>query len=286
MFVVAGATGRVGGETTHGLIRRGHKVRAVVRNVERAEPLTRKRVEVVPVDLFDVEALTAALTGASGAFLLLPTPAPDADFLATNDRLLAAMAAAVKRAKLPTLVVLSSIGAQHPSGTGPVVSLHHAEKTFAGLAKSVTFVRAASALESWGPVLLDAMDSGKLPFFGQPHLAFPQVGAHDVGEVAAQALEDHRPGNRVVEVAGAQNWSPDDVAAVLTSLLGQPIHAHGRPLGEEAAFLQHLGLTPQRAALMAERSEALSRGLLHFAHPHEVQRGATTLYDALAPLVA
>lgn len=286
MFVVVGATGRVGFQTVEGLIRRGHKVRALVRTVERAEPLARKRAEVVSLDLFDVEKLTAAFAGASGAFLLLPTPPPEVDFLATNDRLITVMVDAVKRAKVPSLVVLSSIGAQHPTGTGPIVSLHHAEKAFSGLAKSVTFVRAASPLELWAPLLLDALDTGKLPVFGQPHLSYAQVGAHDVGDACAQALEEHVAGTRFIEVAGTQNWSPEDVAAVLTSLLGQPIHAEARPAEGELAYLEHLGLSPSRAALMAERSKALGRGLLHFAHPHEVRRGTTSLYDAVAPLVA
>jgi uncharacterized protein YbjT (DUF2867 family) len=285
MLVVAGASGRIGGLTVEALIRRGHKVRALVRTRERAERLERMHAEVVCVDFFDTESLAKALKGATSAFLLLPTPPPEADFLATNELLVGSLTSAVKRAMLPALVLLSSVGAQHPTGTGPVVSLHHAEKALSRQAKSVTFLRAASALEWWAPLLLDAIDSGKLPFFGHIHRAFPQVGARDVAEAAALALEKSPPGTRTIEVAGAQNWSPEEVAHTLASLLGQSIHAEARAPEDEAAYLEHVGLSAARASLFAERSQALARGLLQFAHPHEVQRGNQSLFDALSALV-
>lgn len=286
MFAVAGASGRVGAMTAEGLNKRGQKVRALVRSAEKGEAFANKRAEVVVVDLLDTAALTKALTGVTGAFLFLPTPPPELDFFAANEAMTTSLVAAVKAAKLQTVVFLSSIGAQHPAGTGPIVALHHAEKALAGSAKSVTFLRAASALELWAPALLDALDTSKLPVFGHAHTAYPQVGAKDVGDAAAQALEEHVPGNRVVEVAGAQNWSPEDVAVVLTSLLKQQIHAVDRPPEEEAAYHEHLGLAPARAALMAERTRANVRGLLHFAHPHDVRRGVTPLFESVAPLVA
>jgi uncharacterized protein YbjT (DUF2867 family) len=286
MFAVAGASGRIGSMTVEGLIKRGQKVRALVRSAEKGEALAHKRAELVVLDLLDTEALTKALTGTTGAFLFLPTPPPEQDFFTANEKMVTSLVTAVKRSKVPTVVFLSSIGAQHPAGTGPIVALHHAEKALTGAAKSVTFLRAASPLELWAPVLLDAIDSGKLPFFGNPHAAFPQVGAKDVGDAAAHALEEHVPGTRFIEVAGVQNWSAEDVAVIMTSLLKQQIHAVERPADEEVAYQEHLGLVHARAGLMAERSKANGRGLLHFSHPYEVRRGTTPLFDALGPLVA
>jgi uncharacterized protein YbjT (DUF2867 family) len=272
--------------TTEGLNKRGQKVRALVQSPEKGEALAHKRAEIAVVDLLDTDALTKALTGLSGAFLFLPTPPPEEDFFAASEKMVASLSTAVKRSKLPTVVFLSSIGAQHPAGTGPIVALHHAEQALTGVAKSVTFLRAASPLELWAPVLLDAIDTGKLPFFGNPHAAFPQVGAKDVGDAAAHALEEHVAGTRFIEVSGVQNWSAEDVAVIMTSLLKQQIHAVERAADEEVSYHQHLGLLPARAALMAERSRANARGLLTFSHPYEVRRGTTPLFEALGPLVA
>ncbi len=285
MFAVAGASGRVGAKTAEGLLRRGQKVRALVRSAEKGEALSHRHAEITVLDLLDTDALTKALTGLTGAFFLVPAPPADRDYLEAADAMVQSFVTATKRAKLPTVVLLSSVGAQHPSGTGPIVAQHRAEKAFAGIAKSVTFLRAAEPLESWGPLLLDALDTGKLPFSGNLHSPFPQIGAKDVGDAAALALEEHIAGNRLVEVAGAQNWSVEDVAKVVTSLLNTQIHPVEITPEAEIAWLEKSGLPAARAALLAERTRAHARGLLHFAHPSAVRRGTTPLFDALATLV-
>lgn len=285
MFAVVGASGRVGAKTAEGLLRRGQKVRALVRSADKGEPLSHRHAEIAVVDLLDVDALAKALTGLTGAFFLIPTPPPESDLLAAADAFVQSFVAATRKAKVSSVVLLSSVGAQHPAGTGPIVALHRAEKAFAGIAKSVTFLRPAEPLEAWGPLLLDALDTGTLPFAGHVHTPFPQVGAKDVGEAAAQALEEHVAGTRFVEVAGAQNWSVEDVATVVTSLLKTKIQAVEVTPEQELERLGRAGLPPARAELLIERARAHARGLLHFAHPSDVRRGTTPLYDALATLV-
>jgi uncharacterized protein YbjT (DUF2867 family) len=253
MFAVAGASGRVGAKTVEGLLKRGQKVRALVRSAEKGEALAHKHAELSVLDLLDTPALTKALTGVAGAFFMLPTPAPEKDWFAACDAMVHSFVEASRQAKLPAVVLLSSVGAQHPANTGPIVALHRAEKALAGVAKSVTFLRPALALEEWGPLLLDALESGTLPFSGHAHQAFPQIGAADVGAFAAQLLEEHAPGQRFVEVAGAQNWSVEEVASTLSSLLKTPIRPKELSVDDEVAALEHAGLPHARAALMAER---------------------------------
>lgn len=287
MFAVAGAAGRTGAATATALIKRGQKVRVLVRGAEQGAPWSQhKHSEVAVLDLNDAAALGAALEGLTGVSLLLPPPPKEAtDYLEAQNSLLTSLVTAVKRSGVKRVAFLSSIGAQHPAGTGPIVSLNRAEKALKGIAPSVTFVRAASFLENWAPLFLDALEHGTLPSFGNPHIRFPQVGAADVGAAAALALEENVPGTRVIEVAGKENWSAEDIAVVLTSLLGTPIKAVEHPVDSEQAALERAGLSASFAALFAERSQALARGLLQFTHPHQVLRGSTSLFDALKALV-
>ena len=230
MFAVAGVSGRVGAATAEGLIRRGQKVRVLVRNEAQGEPWLRRHCEVAVVDLNDSAALAASLKGLTGAFLLLP-PSQAADPLAAQAEMLSKMVAGVKKATgLKSLAFLSSAGAQHPAGTGPIVSLYKAEKALTNIVPSVTFVRAAYFLENWVPSFMPALETGELPFFGHVHLKFSQVCAHDIGDAAAAALEEQVHGTRYIEVAGKENWSVEDVAAVLTSLLGTNIKAVELPV--------------------------------------------------------
>lgn len=275
MFAVAGVSGRTGAATAEALLKQGQKVRVLVRREEQGEPWLQRHAEVAVTDFSDTASLTRALEGMKGASLLLPPHEGHPDLL---DHL----ATAVKQSGLKRLTFLSAIGAQHPAGTGPIVELHRAEKLLAHV-PSVTFVRAAYFVENWVPQFLPALESGVLTFFGHVHLKFPQVCAHDVGVATANALVEEHKGARVLEVAGKESWSVEDVAEVVSSLLGTKVKAKELPVDHAKEGLLQMGLPEPRAAAMAELYQAMARGLLSFTHPHQVQHGTTSLYDALKP---
>jgi uncharacterized protein YbjT (DUF2867 family) len=285
MYAVAGVSGRTGAATAEALLKHGHKVRVLVRDAAQGEPWLKRHAEVAVVDLADAAALGKALTGMAGAYLLLPPDPHAPDLIAAHAALTERLVQAVRAAGLKSLVFLSSVGAQHPAGTGPVVALHRAEKALKGVTPSLTFLRASFFLENWAAGLMTALETGELRFFGPTHLKFPQVCAHDIGEAAAAALAASAPGTRVIELAGRENWSPEDVAGVLHSLLEAPVKAVSVPVEQTHAVLLAQGLPEDRAALMAELYQGLARGQLAFMHPQQLQRGTTTLYDALRPLV-
>lgn len=280
MYAVAGVSGRTGAATAEALLRQGQKVRVLVREEAQGEPWLRRHAEVAVLDLLDGPALTRALAGLQGAWLLLPPGMPVDDFIAR-------VVPAVKASGVKHVVFLSAVGAQHPQGTGPVVALHRAEKALKDAAPAVTFLRAAPFVEDWAEAFLEAMETGALPFYGHAHQKYPQACAHDVGEAAAKALVDppHGHAPRVLELAGRENWSPDEVAAVASSLLGTPIKAVSHPVESAKEALLAKGLPEAQAAERAEWYHALARGLLGFAHPKATVRGTTALYDALKPLV-
>lgn len=285
MFAVATAQGRTGAATAEALLKQGQKVRALVRTDAQAERWQRRHAEVAVLDLTDTAALTKALTGVTGAYLTLP-PNPRADdVLADRAAFVEKVAPAIRAAKLQRLVFLSCIGAQHPTGTGPTVALHRAEAALKDAAPTVTFLRAATFLENWGAELLPALESGELRFYGATHHKFPQVGAHDVGEAAAAALVDAHKGLKVIELAGKENWSADDIAVVFTSLLERPVKAVSLAPDAAKAALTADGASESWAALMTEWYQAHARNVIAFAHPHGFARGTTALYDALKPLM-
>lgn len=285
MYAVAGVSGRTGAATANALLKSGQKVRVLVRTEAQGEPWRHKHAEVAVVDLTDSAALAAALKGANGAYLLLPPNPTATDYLGASAAFLEKLIAGVKKSGLKKLLFLSSMGAQHPAGTGPVVALHRAEKALSGLLPSVTFLRPGYFLENWGASLLPALETSELTFFGSVHTKFPQVCAHDIGVAAANALVENFHGTRHLELGGKENWSVEDVAVVLTSLLGQQLKAVSLPVESARESLERLGMIPPQAALYAELYQGLARGLVAFAHPHGFQRGTTPLYESLKPLV-
>src|SRR6202789_3384471 len=80
MYLVMGITGKVGGATARHLLKHGKQVRALVRDREKAANWAAQGVELVVGDWNDATAITAALKGVEGAFVMLPAiwaPSPD-----------------------------------------------------------------------------------------------------------------------------------------------------------------------------------------------------------------
>jgi uncharacterized protein YbjT (DUF2867 family) len=285
MYVVAGVTGHTGAATAEALLAKGQKVRALVRSADKGEPWKRRGCEVALADLADPAALGKALEGSNGAFLLSPPNMGATDYLADRKAFLDKVFEGVKRGKPASVVFLSSIGAQHPAGTGPIVSLHRAEQALRGLAPSVTFVRAAYFVENAASVVPLAKAQGVLPHFGRTDVKFPQVCARDIGQAAADALTSAGTGMRVVELAGKEDWSMDDVAAALGKLLGKPVKAVSAPVEAAEAGLRQAGVPPEMARLYAEMYAGIAKGLVAWEKPGSLVRGTTPLEEALRPIV-
>ena len=77
--------------------------------------------------------------------MIPPNPA-STDPLGYSNRVSDAIAAAVQKAGTKNVVVLSSVGADKSSGTGPVVGLHHLEQKLNQISNAnVLYLRAATS---------------------------------------------------------------------------------------------------------------------------------------------
>jgi uncharacterized protein YbjT (DUF2867 family) len=187
-------------------------------------------------------------------------PRPTAkDVVAEQKRTADAIASAVRDAKVPHVVLLSSIGAQHEGGTGPIKPLHYAEHQLEVLTDAkLTFVRAAYFLENWAPVAA-AAKGGKLPTFIRPDVAIPMVATKDIGLVAARALADGPPARRVdiVELAGPKEWSPADIARAFAKVVGHEVEPEAAPFEAVVPAFTSFGLSKS----VAENFEEMYRGI-------------------------
>src|SRR5579859_2395310 len=120
MFVVAGVTGHVGSVVAQELLARKKPVRVLVRSAEKGSPWAKQGAEVAVVELEDEVALARSLAGATGFFVLLPPNYEAQDFFAKQRTTAESIAAAVHASAVPHVVLLSSVGAELPSGTGPI----------------------------------------------------------------------------------------------------------------------------------------------------------------------
>lgn len=285
MYAIAGATGRTGAAAAEALLAGGEPVRVVVRRQEAADAWRARGAEAAIADFLDAEAMTAALAGAAGAYLMTPPLATAADLLAERIPIEANMIAAVRANAVPHVVLLSSIGAHRGSGTGQIVGLHRMERKFAEAGIAHTALRAAYFMENWAAVLAPARANGTLPSFIAPTgLAVEHVSTGDIGRAAARALLDPVRGRRIVAVTGPRPVSPDDVAAALGAVLGQPIAAAPLPRAKWDDIWDGLGWSADRKRLYGEFFEGLNDGRVAYAGDEEMWRGTEEIGTVLEGL--
>jgi len=238
MFLVMGITGRVGGATAQHLLAQGEKVRAMVRDREKAANWAHQGVELVDGDWNDAAAVERALQGVEGAFVMLPAVwAPSPDFKEAKS-VIANYVEALAKAAPPRVVVLSSMGADRASGLGMITALSLLEQGFRHLTLPIACVRAGGFFENflYG---LHVAQGGTLPVYYNPtSRKSTMVATGDIGaEVATLLTGPAWSGHRVVELGSMV--SADEVAAQLGEVMQRDVKAFAIPrVGWPAAFEQ------------------------------------------------
>ncbi len=262
MYVIAGATGRVGSAAVTHLLDRGAPVRALTRSEESATRLRARGAEARIVTLDDRDSLTAALEGASGFFALLPFDLTVDDLDAHADRLIASIADAVTEAAVPHVVMLSSGGADLAAGTGPITGLHRLEQALTSTGTLLTALRPGHFQEKVAEVLDLAAESGTFPVFATTaDRPMPLVATADIGRIVAESLLSPAPTTERVDVLGPE-YSERQIASVLEAQLGRRLEVVTIPEEAWVPTLVETGLTPHIATALAELNSADELGRL------------------------
>ena len=128
MYAICGASGNTGSVAAMTLLALGKKVRVIGRDAHNLQTLVQKGAEAFVADMVDAAAMTKAFEGATAVYALIPPNMAVEDFRAYQGQLTDAVSKAVKDAGVKYVVLLSSIGGDQPSGTGPIVGLHEFEQ--------------------------------------------------------------------------------------------------------------------------------------------------------------
>lgn len=262
MHAIIGATGRTGRIAAETLRSWGLPVRAVVRSPDKAHDLAARGAEVVAADLDDEASLVEALRGATSLYFLTTPPFDAADPVAVAIARGERVVRAAKAAGVGHVVLLSSVGAQHPEGTGPIRSLHAVEEALKASGLPSTFLRAGYFAQNWEQVAAPATSDGVLPTFLLAGVPLPTVDVRDIGRVAAELLAEGPRGVRVVELAGPSDPTPEQVAAAFADATGRSVQLAAYPAQAAEGALAQQGLPGPIAAMYAEMYRGIASGLV------------------------
>ena len=285
MFVVVGATGNTGSAVADTLLSRKQPVRIVARSADKGAAWKAKGAEIAVASLDDVSALAKAFEGARGLYLLVPPNYGAQAWLIEQRARMGRAAEAVEKSGVPHVVFLSSIGGHIAEGTGPIRAARYGEQVLVRAVKNLTILRPPYFMENWAPVLGAVKGQGLLPTFIAPMAKIPMIATDDIGRIAAEQLIAGGHGRKVVEMAGPEEYSPDQVATALGQILGKSVTAQHAPLSAVVPTFKSFGFSDEAAKLFEEMYTSFSTGAIGYEHPATIVRGTITLAEALRGMV-
>ena len=284
MLAVMGITGQVGGAVARSLLRRGVKVRAIVREPHKAALWAERGCEIAVADINDATSLGQAFAGTEGTFVMLPPFFDPSPGFPEARSAIANLHRSLSSAQPGRVVALSTIGAQQDRQS-LLYQLHLLEEKLKTLPLPIVFLRPAWFMENTSWDLETARAGGVVASFLQPlDKTFPMIATQDVGAVAAELLLEHWEGPRIVEVEGPDRVSPTLVADTLTRLLNRYVGMGVVPREDWEATFRSVGMkNPAPRILMLD---GFNNGWIEFEAGREGSRKTkTSLAEALGHLV-
>lgn len=236
-ILITGATGNVGAEIIGALRGSGHTLRAAVTNVERARTRLSDDIDYAVFDFARPETFVPAYEGVTRMFLMRPPQISDIP------RYITPAIVAAKQAGVQQIVFMSLLGVEK----NPVVPHAKVEAAILEAGMPYTFLRPSFFMQNLSTTHRDEIRDGSEIFVPAGHGATSFIDARDIAAVAALALTEDGHANKAYPLTGSAALTYDQVAEIMTAVLGRPIRyrnpsipafiARRRARGEALAFI-------------------------------------------------
>lgn len=254
MILVTGATGKTGGEVARQLAAANTSFRALVRDVDKAAPISALGAELVVGDIADEAFLSTALNGIDKAFLVMPN---DEEQLVLEK----AFTDACVAAEVQHLVYLSSLESV-PESKNPITQNHVAAQDYireSGM--SWTLVRPTFFMQNFETYAPRIKEAGQIVMpVGSGTVSATDL--RDVGEVIRDVLTKPDHENKSYDLTGPELLTFTEIAEQFSRVLGTTVEYIDQPMEEFADLLRTIGLSEWRVDAVCKELEAIGAGVV------------------------
>jgi len=282
MYVITGATGNTGSVVARALLAKGQSVRVIGRSAERLKDFAARGAEAVVCDMEDEAALTKAFTGAHAVYAMIPPDPTSGDYRGHQDDIADSVAEAIAKAGVRHAVVLSSFGADKPSGTGPVAGLYGLEQQLNGIRDTnFLYLRAGYFMENTLAQIgiIKQMGVAAGPLRGD--LKLPLIATRDIGAVAAEELlKLDFSGHQTRELQGQRDVTMNEAASIIGNGIEKPDLQYVKAPDDQVRMgMLSMGLSANFVDLILEMSGALNSGYMRTLEPRNASNTTPTSYE-------
>jgi uncharacterized protein YbjT (DUF2867 family) len=261
MIVITAPTGQIGSKLVTSLLRQGEPVRLVVRDPGKLPAEVRERAEIVVGSHRERDVLDRALDGADALFWLMPAAATASSPYEAYVTASIPGADAVVRHAVPRVVIVSALGRGAQIYAGHISASHAMEDLFRSTGAHVRALALPTFMDNilrQVATIRTGVVSGTLP----DGFTMPWVATKDIAALAAGYLVDRTwTGQDPVEVLGGEDLSYQDIAAILTDVLGTPVRYERGDRAAVEQFLVGRGFSEAMARSMMDMDLAGERGI-------------------------
>jgi uncharacterized protein YbjT (DUF2867 family) len=237
-------------------------VRVIARDASRIPQEICERVEVVQGSHGDAATIEKALTGADALFWLVP---PDTTLNSVDEAYVGftkPAAAAIRKTGMKRIVAASALGRGWKKDAGLVTSSIKAGDLLASTSVALRVLVMPSFMDN---LLGQAKTIKEKGIFFSPmtkDLKAPTVATSDVAAVAAMFLLDTSwTGQADVPVLGPEGISPNQMAEVLTEVLGKPVRFQQTTIEAFKDKMSGFGMSEAFAQGYADMMRAKNEGI-------------------------
>jgi uncharacterized protein YbjT (DUF2867 family) len=259
------------------------------RSEDRLASFVKQGAEAAVGDVSDAEFVARACDGVGGVYHLIP-PRFDIDLRAWQTEVGKALIAGIRDAGVPYVVNLSSVGAQHHEGTGPIAGLREQEDRFNELTETnVLHLRPGWFMENMYMMLDAIRGMGVLPMPIPGDISIAMIATRDIGAEAARRLAAlDFDGHHIKELLGPRDYTLNEVAAIIGAAIGKPdLPFVTVPEEAAAAGFEQMGAHPATVATFMEMYRGFGEGRVVAQEPRSAANTTpTTLEEFAAGLAA
>ncbi|CNG07497.1 putative nucleoside-diphosphate sugar epimerase [Mycobacterium tuberculosis] len=264
MIVITAPTGNIGHQVLDTVLAAGAPVRVIAREPTRLPAGVRERVEVVQGSHGDARVVARAFDGADAVFWLLPPDPRAAGLEEAFADFTRPAAEAMRTFGVKRVVDVSALGrgTPHAAGAGYVTASLAMDDLIAGAGVHLRALAASGFMDNVLRQVQPIKEQGMFFDVASPDRELRVVATRDIAAVAARLLLDTTwTGREEVPLLGPENLSYNDMAAVISDVLGTPVKYRQIPAHALEERLTGLGMSAAMVQGMLQMLEAKEKGL-------------------------
>jgi uncharacterized protein YbjT (DUF2867 family) len=278
MIAVTTPTGQIGSQVVLNLLAANEAVRVIVRDPAKLAAEVRGKVEAVQGSTDDESVLTSAFEGAEALFWVVPPSFSTDDVKEYYLQFTRPACRAIKKQGVKRVVAVSALGRGSHLDGGIVTDSFTKDEEIERTGVDFRALWCPGFMENMLRQVNALKHQGKFFLPSRPDVKVPYAATRDIAAVGSRLLLNRSwTGQGGVAVLGPEDLSINDMAAIMTEVLGKPIQYQAVPPEAYKAQLLQYGASETFAQRLIDMHTAKDNGL-DCAEPRTPQNTTPTTF--------